>query len=181
MLKKYQMPLKYTERKENDPLIFAGGPVLMANPKPFEEFFDFISIGEKVSLKLALDELKKCENLSRDEKLKQLAEIEGIYVPKYPNNQVKITRDNLKEEIIYTPILSEKSYFSDSFVIEIERGCPKMCNFCLASWINCPTRFVPVEKIEGYDQNYGERWEDRSGQCSDCSGQPGDFHTDIHR
>ena len=40
MLKKYQMPLKYSERKEDDPLIFAGGPVLMANPKPYEEFFD---------------------------------------------------------------------------------------------------------------------------------------------
>lgn len=148
MLKKYQMPLKYSERKEDDPLIFAGGPVLMANPKPYEEFFDFISIGEKVSLKLALDELKKCNDLSRDEKLKRLAKIEGIYVPKYPNNCVKITRDNLKEEIIYTPILSEKSYFKDSFVIEIERGCPKMCNFCVASWLNCPTRFVPVEKIK---------------------------------
>ncbi len=148
MLKKYQMPLKYSERKENDPLIFAGGPVLMANPKPFEEFFDFISIGEKVSLKLALDELKKCTDLSRDEKLKRLSEIEGIYVPKYPKNKVKITRDDLNEEIIFTPILSEKSYFSGSFVIEIERGCPKMCNFCLASWLNCPTRFVPVEKIK---------------------------------
>lgn len=148
MLKKYQMPLKYSDRKEDDPLIFAGGPVLMANPKPFEEFFDFISIGEKVSLKLALDELKKCNDLSRDEKLKRLAEIEGIYVPKYPKSEVKITRDNLQEEIIYTPILSEKSYFKDSFVVEIERGCPKMCNFCVASWLNCPTRFVPFEKIK---------------------------------
>ena len=147
MLQKYQIPLKSNERDEDSPLIFAGGPVLMANPKPFEDFFDFISIGEKVSLKMALDELKKYNNLSRDEKLKKLSDIEGIYVPKYPKKEIKITRDNLEEEIIYTPILSEKSYFSDSFVIEIERGCPKMCKFCLASWLNCPTRFVPLDKI----------------------------------
>ena len=147
MLKKYQIPLKASERNEESPIIFAGGPVLMANPKPFEDFFDFISIGEKVSLKLALDELKKCNNLSRDEKLKKLSEIEGIYVPKYPKNEVKITRDNLNDEIFYTPILSDKSYFSDSFVIEIERGCPKMCKFCLASHLNIPTRFVPLNKI----------------------------------
>lgn len=147
MLKKYQIPLKSNERDENIPLIFAGGPVLMANPKPFEEFFDFISVGEKCSLKLALDELKKCSDLSRDEKLKRLSEIDGIYVPKYPKGEVKITRDNLNEEIVYTPILSENSYFKDSFIIEIERGCPKMCKFCLASWLNIPTRFVPYKKI----------------------------------
>lgn len=147
MLKKYQIPLKSSERKEDSPIIFAGGPVLMANPKPFEEFFDFISIGEKCSLKLALDELKKCRELSKDEKLKRLSEIEGIYVPKYPKDEIEIIRDNLNDEIIYTPILSEKSYFSDSFVIEIERGCPKMCKFCLASHLNVPTRFVPLSKI----------------------------------
>ena len=147
MLKKYQIPLKAKERNEDSPIVFAGGPVLMANPKPFEEFFDFISIGEKVSLKLAFEELKKCANLSRDEKLKRLSEIEGIYVPKYPKSEIKITRDNLNDEIFYTPILSEKSYFKDSFVIEIERGCPKMCKFCLASHLNIPTRFVPLAKI----------------------------------
>ncbi|MBQ4646067.1 MAG: radical SAM protein [Candidatus Gastranaerophilales bacterium] len=147
MLNKYQIPLKFSQRNEDTPIIFAGGPVLMANPKPFEEFFDFISIGEKCSLKLALDELKKCRDLSRDEKLKRLSNLDGIYVPKYPKNEIKITRDNLNDEIVYTPILSEKSYFKDSFVIEIERGCPKMCKFCLASHLNIPTRFVPLNKI----------------------------------
>lgn len=147
MLKKYQIPLKSNERNEESPLIFAGGPVLMANPKPFEEFFDFISIGEKCSLKIALDELKKCTNLSRDEKLKKLSEIEGIYVPKYPKSEIKITRDNLNDEIVYTPILSDNSYFKDSFIVELERGCPKMCKFCLASWLNIPTRFAPLDKI----------------------------------
>ncbi|MBQ7287178.1 MAG: radical SAM protein [Candidatus Gastranaerophilales bacterium] len=147
MLKKYEIPLKSSDRDEETPLIFGGGPVLMANPLPFEEFFDFISVGEKNSLKTALDVLKEINDLSRDEKLKRLSELDGIYVPKYPKSKIKVTRDNLKEEITYTSILSEKSYFKDSFVIEIERGCPKMCNFCLASWINCPTRFVPVEKI----------------------------------
>ena len=34
MLKKYEIPLKSNQRKENDPIIFAGGPVLMSNPLP---------------------------------------------------------------------------------------------------------------------------------------------------
>ena len=39
MLKKYEIPLKAKDRNENDPIIFAGGPVLMSNPIPYEEFF----------------------------------------------------------------------------------------------------------------------------------------------
>ena len=49
--------------------------------------------------------------------------------------------------MIYTPILSDNSFFKNTFVIELERGCPKMCNFCLASWLNLPARFAPFDKI----------------------------------
>ena len=147
MLKKYQIPLKSNERKENDPIIFAGGPVLMSNPLPYEEFFDFISIGEKTALKEAFELLKNKENFSRDEILKKLSEIKGIYVPKYKKEKIEIIRDEITDEPVYTPILSDKSFFKDTFVIELERGCPKMCNFCLASWLNIPTRFVNYNKI----------------------------------
>ena len=146
MLKKYGFNLKSKDRTEDEPIIFAGGPVLMSNFKPYEEFFDFISVGEMSCLKPAMEILKKCGEYSKDELLKKLSDVEGIYVPKYPKKTV-ITRDNLDEIIFYTPILSEKSYFKDTFVIEIERGCPKMCNFCMASWLNLPARFVKYEKI----------------------------------
>lgn len=146
MLDKYGFAPKSSDRKEHDPLIFAGGPVLMANPAPFEEFFDFISIGEKSCLKNAFEVIKNGVDKKRDEVLKELSNVEGIYVPKY-RKLVKIVRDNIKQDVIYTPILSEKSYFKDTFIVELERGCPKMCNFCLASWLNLPVRFVDYEKI----------------------------------
>ena len=147
MLKKYSIPLKSCDRKENDPIIFGGGPVLMSNPLPYEEFFDFISIGEKCCLNSVFEILKNKNNFSRDEILAKLSELEGIYVPKYKKDKIKIVRDNLDDEVVYTEILSDKSFFKDTFVIELERGCPKMCNFCLASWLNLPTRFAPYEKI----------------------------------
>jgi len=147
MLKKYNVPLKQSQRDENSPIVFAGGPVLMSNPMPYEEFFDFICIGEKIALNNAFEILKEKRNHSRDEILKKLSMLEGIYVPKYKKEEVKITRDDLSDEIVYTPILSDNSFFKDTFVIELERGCPKMCNFCLASWLNIPTRFVKYEKI----------------------------------
>ena len=86
-------------------------------------------------------------DISGNKILKELSNLEGIYVPKYPKKEVKIERDEIENSPVYTPILSEKSFFKDTFVLELERGCPKMCNFCLASWLNLPTRFVKYEKI----------------------------------
>ncbi len=146
MLEKYGFPLLANDRGEDDPFIFVGGPVTMSNPKPYEDFFDFISIGEKVVLADVFEVLKEKNNISRDEILKKLSEIEGIYVPKY-KKEVVIKRDDLSDDVIYTTILSDKSFFKDTFIVELERGCPKMCNFCLASWLNIPTRFVKYEKI----------------------------------
>lgn len=149
MLKQYNFPLKYQDRTEEDPIIFAGGPVMMSNPLPYEEFFDFISIGEKSCLKPAFEVLKQKRELPRDKILQELVKLDGIYVPKYKykKTKVKIIRDEIKNNIVYTPILSDKSFFKDTFVIELERGCPKMCNFCLASWLNVPTRFVEFKEI----------------------------------
>lgn len=149
MLKKYDINPLANKRKDNDPIIFAGGPVLMSNPVPYENFFDFISIGEKICLNKAIEAIEKAkkENKSKEEILKELSKISGIYVPKYTQDKVEIVRDDMDLEILYTPILSDKSYFSNTCVIEIERGCPKLCKFCLASYLNQPTRYVKYEKI----------------------------------
>lgn len=148
MLQKYNFPLKSNERSEDDPIIFCGGPVMMTNPFPYEEFFDFIVIGEKIVLKEVFEVLKNKRETPREEILKKLSKIEGIYTPKYPNEKIKIVRDNFEDEVLSTPILSDKSFFKDTYVIEIERGCPKMCNFCMASWLNMPVRFHTFEKIK---------------------------------
>lgn len=147
MLQKYGFSLKSKKRAEDEPIIFSGGPVMMANPIPYEEFFDFIVIGEKVVLDSAFKILENKRNLKRDEILKKLSEVDGIYVPKYKKDKIKIIRDDLSDDIIYTPVLSDNSFFKDTFIIELERGCPKMCKFCLASHLNIPARFVSYDKI----------------------------------
>lgn len=146
MLKKYEIPIKSQDRGENDPLVFAGGPAVCANPLPYQDFYDFIIIGEGQLLPEVFQFVADNKDLSRDELLEKLSKFSGIWVPKFGKYDVEFHRDNLVEPV-YTSILSDKSFFRDTFVIEIERGCPKMCNFCLASWLNLPTRFLEVEKI----------------------------------
>lgn len=146
MLEKYKIPLKSTDRNENHPLIFGGGPVLSSNPEPFSAFFDFIIIGDGEEVNI--EAIKICKNNSnkpKDEILKELSSVDGIYVPKYPKKVKKVSC--MLSECISTPILSEKSFFKNTFIIEIARGCSNRCGFCLASYLNLPQRFVEHEKI----------------------------------
>lgn len=161
IFERFKIPFLAKDRDENFPLIFAGGPVLTANPEPFCEFFDFIIIGDAELMDTTVvDVVKTNRNLPKSEILKLLSKVEGIYVPsltEYDENARTVTMDGKPLEVqkisanlggcITTPIISEKSYFSDTFIIEIARGCSQRCGFCLASYLNLPARFVSFDEI----------------------------------
>ncbi len=145
MLEKYNLPLKAAER-EKFPLIFAGGPVVTANPEPYKDFFDFFIIGDGEDINIQAVKICK-ENQGKPKKniLKLLSEIEGIYVPEFSKNVQKLTKK--LDECIYTPILSENAFFKNTFIIEMARGCFNRCGFCLASYLNLPLRCTPYNEL----------------------------------
>lgn len=152
IMEKYNIPLKSKDREK--PFIFAGGPVLTANPELYKEFFDFIIIGDGEGInKRAVEICREYRDLSKNDILKKLAEVEGIYVPAIHNlnNKVKKAHAPLTE-CVYTPIISDESFFKDTFIIETSRGCYNRCGFCIASYLNLPARFVEydtiIEKLE---------------------------------
>ena len=145
-LKKYNIPFLSSNRGEDYPLIYAGGPVITSNPEPYKNFFDFFVIGDGEDVNT--DIINLCLNnsdLSKNEKLKMLSETNGVYVPNFSRTVVKATKK--LSECIYTPVISENSFFKNTFIVEVERGCANRCGFCLASYINLPIRFVPYEEI----------------------------------
>lgn len=147
MLDKYKIPLKAGDRDETCPLIFAGGPVVSANPEPYREFFDFIIIGDGEDVNLEVARLcKDNKDKPRKEILNMLSQIEGVYVPSlHPQSVKKLTKR--LSECIYTPILSEDAFFKNTFIVEVSRGCANRCGFCLASYLNLPLRSMPYEEL----------------------------------
>ena len=144
ILDKNNISFYSAERNENDPLIFAGGPVLTTNPEPYKNFFDFMIIGDGERVfKEVLSVLK--ENFSKKDCLTKLSQLKGVYVPNITAKVEKATED--LSEVIYTPIISDKSYFADTFIIEVSRGCMNRCAFCTASYTNLPFRHYPYDKI----------------------------------
>jgi len=161
IFEKYKIPFKSKDRGEEYPLIFGGGPVLSSNPEPFCEFFDFITVGdgENINEEIAQTIIKN-KHLSKNEILKILSKISGVYVPSLTEYDVKsgrVTIDNKEFSIqkstvelgypLSTPILTEESFFSNTYIIELARGCPFSCKFCLASHLNKPYRCASTEGI----------------------------------
>ena len=159
IMETFNIPFYSKDRGEDFPLIFAGGPVVSANPEPFCEFFDFIMIGDAEGIDTRIvDFIKENKHLPKDQLLKLLSEKDGIYVPsltEFENDTVKMNGKPLSvekvscsiENTITTPVLSEKSFFSNTFIIEIARGCAQRCGFCIASYLNLPVRFADYEQI----------------------------------
>lgn len=164
ILDKNKIPLKSSQRDESHPLVFGGGPVLTSNPAPYSDFFDFIIVGDGEGVNdstiakgnspismggVNVEAIKVCKNnkdKSKKEILEELSKIEGIYVPSVHQEKVKKVSCEL-DECICTPILSEESFFKNTFIIEIARGCANRCGFCLASYLNLPPRFVSYDRI----------------------------------
>ncbi len=144
ILEKNNIPFLSKDRTESHPLIFAGGPVITTNPEPYKNFYDFMIIGDGETVFTEVLEILN-EQKNKIETLKKLAQIDGVYVP---NINSKVKKDTVElNNVIFTPILSNKSYFKDTFIIEIARGCMNRCAFCTASYTNLPFRNYEYTKI----------------------------------
>ncbi len=149
-LKLSRIPLLREERDSRFPFITVGGPSAL-NPEPLKKFVDFFVIGEgeEVVREMA-DVLRayKRREIGRDETLKELSKIKGIFVPEYPSKRVKRRFVDLKPE--YFPVNQVVPHIEvvhDRFVIEIMRGCTRGCRFCEAGMVYRPLRIREVDEI----------------------------------
>ncbi|MBI2836462.1 MAG: radical SAM protein [Chloroflexi bacterium] len=150
ILKSSGIPVYAADRDESHPLVIAGGPCVTANPMPIAPFFDCVCIGEAEPILPAMLPLL-AEGLggSREELLKALGELPGVYVPKYPPKD-RVARQwakDLDEFPVHSVVLTPETELGHLYLIEIERGCPWRCRFCLVSSAFRPIRFRSLANI----------------------------------
>jgi radical SAM superfamily enzyme YgiQ (UPF0313 family) len=111
-------------------------------------FFDALCIGEaEVILPSMLPIL--VEDSSREEKLKRLSGLPGVYVPACHDGH-RVRRQwlaNLDEFPVHSTVLTRDTELGDLYLIEVERGCSAACSFCLVSRAFCPLRFHSLESL----------------------------------
>lgn len=164
------VPLLVSERQGLSQLVVAGGPCA-CNPEPLADFVDLFFIGEGEEMDCELVELyraHKQKGSSREEFLREAAQIPGVYVPSL--YEVKYGEDGTiasvtphggaPEKVTKRLMLHmDQSFFPESFVVpyleivhdravaEVFRGCIRGCRFCQAGFLYRPLREKSVETV----------------------------------
>jgi len=139
-----------SDRDESHPLLVAGGPSVTANPQPLSRFFDCFAIGEAEAIlpdfARALSE--RIEG-PKDDLLKGLASLPGIYVPALYDGTPVERRwlADIDSTATATVVLTPDTELGDMYVVEIARGCGWGCRFCLAGYWYRPFRCRTVASL----------------------------------
>ena len=165
------IPLHSEDRTWEDPIVIAGGPCAF-NPEPLHHFIDAFSIGDgEISTLETIDVVKACkaEGVSRQECLRRLSKLRGVYVPslykaEYNEDGTLKSFEPIEEGVPRTVVKNmiadlDTADYPESVVvpfmeivhdrinIEVLRGCTRGCRFCQAGMIYRPVRERSMERI----------------------------------
>ncbi len=159
------IPIRSSERGEEDPVVLAGGPAC-SNPEPIAPFVDAVYLGEAEA---GLEEVVAIccdEGMERARKLRMLARTGYVYVPSLydgglygsaavpregsgaPATIVKKWVECLDESYFpRRPLVPNTSIVHDRANVELHRGCLHGCRFCHAGFIYRPMRTRSADGI----------------------------------
>ena len=173
LLELAHIPLENHLRNERHPWVIAGGVAVFLNPEPVSPFFDLFVLGEGEEViseflevyRRTLSEKKKME---RDDFLKNLRGVEGVYVPKFyrvtygENGKIeamdpeagfpKQVKRRWVSKIDRFPtqstLFTPDTEFKEMALVEVNRGCPRGCRFCAACFVYYPFRNRSLSVLE---------------------------------
>lgn len=140
-------------RNDKEPLVIIGGPCATFNPEPLAQVADAFVIGEGEEVVNKILDIVYAD-LTKEEKLLQLANTAGVYVPKYYEPQYDadnkfcgmkhdervpavIARQWVKNIDAYphtSAIITANTEFEYMYIVEVARGCGRHCRFCMAGY-----------------------------------------------
>ncbi len=155
------LPLLAVDRNDDHPIVLAGGPCAF-NPEPIADFLDAVLLGDgEEAIHDLCTILARRRTLPRTEILRQLAEVDGVYVPSLYSPQhdrrgrltridatpdqpeqvrKRVLRDLDSVPIAETHIVPNLKIVHGRPSLEVMRGCVKGCRFCQAGYIYRPLR-----------------------------------------
>ena len=170
------IPVRSADRDETHPIIIAGGHSTM-NPEPMHAFIDAFVIGEgEEVIHDIINTIQKFKvrasnaqpsTFNREELLRELAKIQGVYVPCFYEafylqdgtlshiepiipDVPKIVTKRIVPVLPPPPtkfIVPNIDIVHNRVSVEIMRGCTRGCRFCHAGMITRPVRERGVEEV----------------------------------
>ena len=175
MLEMSGIGVRNDERKDDEPIVFAGGPCAF-NPLPLSDFIDVFCIGDGEEMMVEVCEvLEKTKGKPRKERIQELCKITGCWsktiLPR-PKGEGwnkganstslgggchEVAGEGFQVNKRLSPLTNEyastsypipfSSSVHDRAIVEIRRGCGRMCRFCQPGHVTLPIREREAEDI----------------------------------
>ena len=164
------MPLRTRDRREDDPIVIAGG-LCTVNPEPVAPFIDAFVVGDGEEVMMELCDIaaeRRRTKMPRAEALRRMAALEGVYVPalfaevknpwgfiaREPLPGTPVARPRFRfvpsldpSYVPEKPLISPTEITHDRLGVEVMRGCTRGCRFCLAGYMNRPLREKRADQV----------------------------------
>ncbi len=157
-----------SDRDASFPLVMAGGAALFLNPEPVAELLDLVCVGEgEAILSPLLDFLRAQGGAGRAELLDKAVHLPGVYIPSHyeitydnggvaeirslgdaPSRVKRVWDSDFNSSVVASSLFTPGTEFSDMYLIEVSRGCPRGCRFCAAGFIYHPFRQRSLELLK---------------------------------
>jgi len=160
LLELAHIPSESHLRNEKYPWVIAGGVAVFLNPEPMSQFVDLFILGEAEEvieefLEVCRQTLSKKGKREKDEFLRNLGRVEGVYVPTFyrvtyteagkiramnpePGFPRKVKRrwvPKLDQFPAQSTLFTPDTEFKEMALVEVNRGCPRGCRFCAACFV----------------------------------------------
>ena len=165
------VPVRCEDRDHTHPIVGAGGHATF-NPEPMADFFDWVGLGDGEETVGDVTDVvkawKESGSTDRQEVLREMSKIEGVYVPAmYEATFEDTTLVSMLPRFDDVPEVVEKRTVADladwpypknqlvpltevvhdRLSVEVFRGCTRGCRFCQAGMITRPVRERPAEQV----------------------------------
>jgi radical SAM family uncharacterized protein len=173
LLELAHIPSESRLRNGRYPWVIAGGVAVFLNPEPMSEFFDLFILGEAEEvmgefLEVCRQTLSDKRKREKDDFLRNLSKLEGVYVPKFfrvtyaengkieamdpePGFPRKVKRrwvPKLDQFPTRSTLFTPDTEFKEMALVEVNRGCPRGCRFCAACYVYHPFRNRSLSFLE---------------------------------